>query len=101
MGRPPLPVGTWDTIRTEKLGPHRFCARVRFRDYDGKTQDIEATDITGPAAVRALKTKLRDRTTPNDDEITLRRREDPVSCTRIRAVHRWRYSYRSDYVPIR
>ena len=48
----------------------RFRARVRFRDYDGKTRDIEATDTTGPAAERALKVKLRDRTTPNDDEIT-------------------------------
>jgi integrase len=70
MGRPTLPIGTWGNIRTEKLGPNRFCARARFRDYDGKTRDIEATDSTGPAAVRALKIKLRDRTTPNDDEIT-------------------------------
>lgn len=70
MARPPLPVGTWGKIRTEKLGPNRFCARVRYRDYDGKTRDIEATDTTGPAAVTALKLKLRDRTTPNDDEIT-------------------------------
>jgi integrase len=65
-----MPIGTWGNIRTEKLGPTRFCARARFRDYDGKTRDIEATDSTGPAAIRALKVKLRDRTTPNDDEIT-------------------------------
>ncbi|MBT8225135.1 MAG: site-specific integrase [Dactylosporangium sp.] len=70
MARPELPIGTWGKIRTEKLGPNRFCARVRFRDYDGKTRDIEATDTTGPAAIRALKLKLRDRATPNDDEIT-------------------------------
>src|SRR5512142_392894 len=70
MARPPLPIGTWGTIRTEKLGPGRFCAHARFRDYDGKTRDVEATDTTGPAAVRALKEKLRDRVTPNDDEIT-------------------------------
>ncbi|WP_130334529.1 tyrosine-type recombinase/integrase [Micromonospora kangleipakensis] len=65
-----MPVGTWGKIRTEKLGPNRFRARARFRDYDGKTRDIEATDTTGPAAERALKVKLRDRATPNDDEIT-------------------------------
>src|SRR5690348_7493338 len=65
-----MPVGTWGKIRTEKLGPNRFCARARFRDYDGKTRDVEATGTTGPAAVRALKEKLRDRVTPNDDEIT-------------------------------
>ena len=35
-----------------------------------------ATGTTGPAAERALKVKLRDRTTPNDDEIT---RETRVS----------------------
>src|SRR3954452_2257191 len=70
MARPPLPVGTWGTIRTEQLGPNRHCARARFRDYDGKTRDVEATGTTGPAAIRALKEKLRDRVTPNDDEIT-------------------------------
>ena len=70
MARPPLPVGTWGTIRTEKIGPNRHCARARFRDYDGTTRDVEATDATGPAAIRALKTKLRDRVAPNDDEIT-------------------------------
>ena len=70
MARPELPIGTWGKIRTEKLDLNRFCARARFRDYDGKTRDIEATDTTGPAAIRALKVKLRDRTTPNDDEIT-------------------------------
>lgn len=70
MARPELPIGTWGKIRTETLGPNRFCARARFRDYDGKTRDVEASGDTGPAAVRALKVKLRDRTTPNDDEIT-------------------------------
>ncbi len=70
MARPPLPIGTWGAIRTEKLGPNRYCARTRFRDHDGKTRDVEATDTTGPAAIRALKVKLRDRATPNDDEIT-------------------------------
>lgn len=70
MARPPLPIGTWGNIRTEKLGPNRYCARARFRDYDGSTRDVEATDTTGPAAIRALKVKLRDRAAPNDDEIT-------------------------------
>ncbi|GIF04682.1 tyrosine-type recombinase/integrase [Actinoplanes siamensis] len=69
MARPPLPIGTYGTIRTEQLGPNRFRARTRFRDYDGKTRDVEATDVSGPAATRALKVKLRDRTIPNDDEI--------------------------------
>lgn len=70
MPRPPLPVGTWGKIRTEKLGPNRHVARARFRDYDGKTRDVEAIGPTGPAATRALQVKLRDRIAPNDDEIT-------------------------------
>src|SRR4051794_2327284 len=70
MARPPLPVGTWGNIRTEQHGPGRFCARARFRDYDGKTRDVEAFGTTRPAAVRALQVKLRDRVAPNDDEIT-------------------------------
>src|SRR5215470_11889294 len=79
MARPPLPIGTWGNIRTEKLGPNRHCARARFRDYDGKTRDIEATGTTGPAAIRALKEKLRDRATPNDDEITRETRINTLS----------------------
>ncbi len=76
MARPPLPIGTLGTIRTEKLGPNRYCARARYRDHDGRTRDIEATDTSGPAAIRALKVKARDRVAPNDDEIT---RETHVS----------------------
>ncbi len=82
MARPPLPVGTWGAIRTEKLGPNRHRARARFRDYDGKTRDAEATGATGPAATRALQAKLRDRIAPNDDEIT---RETRIS----RLVELW------------
>jgi hypothetical protein len=69
MARPVLPIGTWGKIRTEKVGPNRRRARARFRDYDGTTRDVEAADTTGPAATRALKVKLRDRSSPNDDEI--------------------------------
>jgi hypothetical protein len=51
-------------------GEAGHCARARFRDYDGRTRDVEATGPTGPAASRALQAKLRDRIAPNDDEIT-------------------------------
>lgn len=70
MARPSLAIGTYGNIRTETLGPNRFCARARFRDYDGRIRDVEATDVTAPAAIRALKARMRDRATPNDDEIT-------------------------------
>jgi integrase len=110
MARPELPVGTWGKIRTEKLGPNRFCARARLRDYDGKTRDIEATDTTGPAAVRALKIKLRDRTTPNDDEISRETRistladlwvEEITAEERLalQTVHRYQTSLRTAILP--
>lgn len=110
MARPELPIGTWGKIRTEKLGPNRFCARARFRDYDGKTRDIEATDTTGPAAVRALKVKLRDRTTPNEDEITRETRISTLSERWIdeitaeerlapQTIHRYQTSLRTAILP--
>ncbi|WP_067494698.1 site-specific integrase [Actinoplanes sp. TFC3] len=70
MGRPPLEVGTGGDIRINKLGPDRYRARGRFRDFDGKTRDVEATGATRSAAERALKAKFRDRVAPNDDEVT-------------------------------
>ncbi|MFJ8582635.1 tyrosine-type recombinase/integrase [Micromonospora sp. NPDC093277] len=110
MARPEPPVGTWGKIRTEKLGPNRFRARARFRDYDGKTRDIEATDTTGPAAERALKVKLRDRATPNDDEITRETRisrlaelwvEEITAEERItpQTIHRYQTSLRATILP--
>jgi integrase len=110
MARPPLPIGTWGKIRTEKLGPNRYCARTRFRDYDGKTRDIEAAGTTGPDAIRALKVKLRDRTTPNDDEITRETRistlaelwlDEITAEERLtpQTIHRYRTSVRVAILP--
>lgn len=70
MARPELAPGTWGRIRREEMGPNRFRARARFRDFDGRTRDVEAWGSTGPAAERALRVKLRDRCAPNDDDIT-------------------------------
>ena len=70
MARPELPLGTWGRIRREEINPGRFRARVRFRDYDGRTRDVEAWGDTGPAAERALRVKLRDRSAPSGDDIT-------------------------------
>jgi integrase len=110
VARPELPIGTWGKIRTEKLGPNRFCARARFRDYDGTTRDIEAADATAPAAIRALKLKLRDRTTPNDDEITRETRiirlaelwiEEITAEERLvpQTIHRYQTSLRTHILP--
>ncbi len=110
MARPELPIGTAGKIRTEKLGPGRFRARVRFRDYDGVTRDIEVTDTTGPAATRALKVKIRDRSTPNDDEISRETRisalaelwiEEITAEERIapQTIHRYQASLRTEILP--
>lgn len=110
MARPELPIGTSGKIRTEKLGTSRFRARARFREYDGVTIDIEVTDTTGPAAVRALKVKLRDRSTPNDDEITRETRvsalaelwiEEITAEERIapQTIHRYQASLRTTILP--
>lgn len=110
MARPELAIGTSGKIRIEKLGPKRFRARARFRDYDGITRDIEATDATGPAAERALKVKLRDRATPTDDEITRETRisalaelwvEEITAEERIapQTIHRYATSVRTSILP--
>jgi integrase len=70
VARPQLPVGTWGRIRREQVGPQQFRARARFRDYDGVTREVEAWGNTGAAAERALRVKLRERSTPSHDEIT-------------------------------
>jgi hypothetical protein len=55
MGRPPLPIGTWGTIRRDQLGPNRWRARTNFRDYDGETRVVEAHDTTGAKAENKLR----------------------------------------------
>ncbi len=60
-GRPPLPIGTWGSISRVKVGPKKWVARTRFRDYDGKTRQVERYAETATAAERALKEALRDR----------------------------------------
>ncbi|WPM94284.1 integrase [Arthrobacter phage Marchesin] len=69
MGRPPLPVGTWGAIRIEQI-PAGYRARARFRDYDGRTRDVEKTGRTKGAARAALTAALNERTAPAGDEIT-------------------------------
>jgi integrase len=111
MARPELPLGTWGKIRVEKLAPNRYRARGRYRDYDGKTRDTEATAATGPAAIRALTVKLRDRTIPiNDGDITPETRinllgqrwiDEIIDEDRLapQTIHRYQTSLRTAIVP--
>jgi integrase len=70
MPRKPLPLGTWGRISRTEAGPGRWVARCRFRDFDGRTRQIEAWGKTGAAAERALISALTDRAAPSDDELT-------------------------------
>lgn len=69
MGRPPLPVGTWGAVRTERV-PGGYRARARFRDYDGRTRDIERTRPTAGAARNALTEALAERSAAAGDDLT-------------------------------
>lgn len=78
MGRPPLPVGTWGAIRVEPAPGGGFRARCRFRDFDGRTRDIERTGKTRGAARAALTAGLVERSAPAGEDIT--------ASTRLQAV---------------
>ncbi len=68
MARPPLPVGTWGTIRVQPSG-RGFRARTQFRDFDGVTRDVERYGATKGAARSALASALVERTAPAGDDI--------------------------------
>lgn len=67
MGRKPLPLGTWGTIRTyashrDKKGrPDRYRSVAYFRDFDGITRQVPAYGRTKTEAESNLKDRLRER----------------------------------------
>ena len=63
MGRPPLPIGTYGEITVTPIPGRRprFRARVRFRDVDGTTRQVERVGASRSAAVNNLRAALRDR----------------------------------------
>jgi hypothetical protein len=50
MARPPLPLGAWGTITTEKIRDGNDRALTRFRGSDGNTRRVTATGTSKPAA---------------------------------------------------
>lgn len=64
MGRPPLPLGSWGTIKRTEVAAGRWRARAQFRDWDGVTRPVERFAATGPKAEAALRAALVDRQTP-------------------------------------
>jgi integrase len=67
VGRAPLPLGSWGRVRfqpgpTVKRGkPTYLRARVKYRDFDGVTRDVEAYGRNKSAAEANLMQKLRER----------------------------------------
>ncbi len=62
MPRPPLPIGTYGAITTQRLTDGSgYRAFARFRDHDGVARKIERTGRSATAAKNRLKEHLRDR----------------------------------------
>ncbi len=57
MARKPLPLGSWGRI-TVQGSPGSYRARGRYRDYDGKTRQVEASGATKGQAERRLRESL-------------------------------------------
>ncbi len=61
MGRPPLPIGTWGEINVSQTPNGKWRACAYYRDYDGKTRQVERHGKTKTAAKDRLREALRDR----------------------------------------
>lgn len=69
-GRPSNPVGTWGTFATRQVPSGAFRSRTRIRDHDGVVREVSATGTTKPAAERALRLKLTERSAPREQLIS-------------------------------
>jgi len=61
MSRPRLGIGTFGDILFLERPGGKVEARVRYRDWDGKRRDVQATGPTRRIAEQRLKAKLADR----------------------------------------
>ncbi|MBX3099010.1 MAG: site-specific integrase [Salinibacterium sp.] len=70
MPRPPLAVGSWGKISRTQVEPKKWRARARFRDFTGKTSQVEAWGVSGAAAQRSLEAALRVRIASGGEDVT-------------------------------
>ncbi len=78
MARPPLPLGTWGSIRIYPMDvgpngkPKRHRAVTDFRDFDGKIRRVSRFGKSKAAAENALKIALKERseTSQRNSELT-------------------------------
>lgn len=61
MARPPLPLGTWGKIWRLKVDPKSWRAVTNYRDYDGRTRQVERSGESGAKAERRLLEHLKKR----------------------------------------
>jgi len=61
VGRPRIPIGTFGTISHQHLAAGGYAARTRYRDWDGKARQVQATGPSRSSAELALKKKLAER----------------------------------------
>jgi hypothetical protein len=71
MPRPRPTIGTVGDITVRKVPSRRFEARTRYRDWDGKTRQVESRGATAAAAARALKARLVERLELQPADMTL------------------------------
>ncbi len=69
MGRPPLEVGTHGVVRFLKR-ESGWAARAQFRDFDGRTKQVERRGKTKGEAERNLKRALKQRSGLVGDGVT-------------------------------
>ncbi|MGI9018524.1 MAG: hypothetical protein ACR2HR_15725 [Euzebya sp.] len=61
MPRPRTPIGTFGAIGYRTRDGGRVVARTRFRDWDGKLRNVQASGDSRAAAEYRLKAKLNER----------------------------------------
>lgn len=86
MPRPPLPLGSWGKISRHEVTPDRWRATARFRDYDGRTRQVEAWGHTGAKAENALVSAMTDRADPTSEDVTPHMRVDALAAMWVREL---------------
>lgn len=86
MPRPPLPLGSWGKISRHEAAPGRWRATARFRDFDGRTRQVEAWGATGPKAEGALVSAMTDRADPTSEDVTPHMRVDALAALWLREL---------------
>lgn len=70
MGRPPLPLGTHGRVKVYAMSGGQFRARCRYRDFDGRTYEVERYAVSRARAEARLMESLRDWSAPGSGGVT-------------------------------